>query len=119
MKRLTTHVLDTAQGIPGSHIKVDLFSLQNGRRLVKTLNTNADGRTDEPLLEGDAFTHGQWELVFHVGPYFAAQQTASENTGTTVPFLDEVPIRFGINSDAHYHVPLLVSPWSYSTYRGS
>lgn len=116
MKRLTTHVLDTAQGIPGSHIKVELFSLQNGRQLIKTLTTNADGRTDEPLLEGDTFAHGQWELVFHVGAYFAGQAT---NADANAPFLDEVPIRFGINSDAHYHVPLLVSPWSYSTYRGS
>jgi hydroxyisourate hydrolase len=117
MKRLTTHVLDTAQGIPGRHIKIELFSLQdNNRQLIKSLVTNADGRTDEPLLEGAAFAHGQWELVFHVGAYFAAQ-TADTDTG--VPFLDQVPIRFGISSDAHYHVPLLVSPWSYSTYRGS
>ncbi|MEZ5535124.1 MAG: hydroxyisourate hydrolase [Thiolinea sp.] len=118
MKRLTTHVLDTANGIPGSHIKVELFSLQNGRELVKTLITNADGRTDEPLLEGDTFTHGQWELVFHVGSYFA-DKSAADETDNGVAFLDQVPVRFGISSDAHYHVPLLVSPWSYSTYRGS
>ena len=118
MKRLTTHVLDTANGIPGSHIKIELFSLQNGRELVKTLSTNADGRTDEPLLEGDAFTHGQWELVFHVGSYFA-DKSAADKAGDGVAFLDQVPVRFGISSDAHYHVPLLVSPWSYSTYRGS
>lgn len=115
MKRLTTHVLDTAKGKPGSNIKVELYSLRNGRKLIKTLTTNADGRTDEPLLEGDAFSHGRWELVFHVGSYFSA----SESTAPDVPFLDEVPLRFGISSDVHYHVPLLVSPWSYSTYRGS
>nr|CAA6806302.1 MAG: 5-hydroxyisourate hydrolase [uncultured Thiotrichaceae bacterium] len=115
MKRLTTHVLDTAKGKPGSNIKIELYSLQNGRELIKTLTTNSDGRTDEPLLEGDAFNHGQWELVFHVGNYFSETQ----NTDATMPFLDEIPLRFSISSDAHYHVPLLVSPWSYSTYRGS
>ncbi len=115
MKRLTTHVLDTAKGKPGSHIKIELYSLSNGRELIKTLTTNDDGRTDEPLLEGDAFSHGQWELVFYVGAYFAD----NKNTATSAPFLDEIPLRFGISSDAHYHVPLLVSPWSYSTYRGS
>lgn len=114
MKRLTTHVLDTATGKPGKNIKIELFSLQGERRLVKTLLTNDDGRTDEPLLEGDAFSHGVWELVFHVGDYFA--DTTQQGP---VAFLDQVPLRFGIASDAHYHVPLLASPWSYSTYRGS
>ena len=114
MKRLTTHVLDTASGKPGSNITIELFSVKNKERtLVKTLVTNEDGRTDEPLLEGDAFNHGVWELLFHVGDYFA------ESAQDKPAFLDEIPICFGISADAHYHVPLLVSPWSYSTYRGS
>ncbi|MCB1755059.1 MAG: hydroxyisourate hydrolase [Gammaproteobacteria bacterium] len=116
MKRLTTHVLDTAKGRPGAGIRVDLYEeTGTGRRLVKSLKTNSDGRTDEPLLEGDAFKHGRWELVFHVADYFAAHGEQLPDP----PFLDEVSLRFGIGSDAHYHVPLLVSPWSYSTYRGS
>lgn len=115
MKRLTTHVLDTANGRPGNDIKVELFSIQgNERTLVKTLTTNSDGRTDEPLLEGDAFAHGVWELVFHIGDYFSVEKAQG-----SAAFLNEIPLRFGISSDAHYHVPLLASPWSYSTYRGS
>jgi len=117
MKRLTTHVLDTARGKPGSNIKIDLFSVNGSERtLVKTLITNDDGRTDEPFLEGDAFAHGVWELRFHVGDYFA---DASGDKQDGVAFLNEIPLCFGISADAHYHVPLLVSPWSYSTYRGS
>jgi 5-hydroxyisourate hydrolase len=86
------------------------------QKLLKTLRTNADGRTDTPLLIGDELTTGVYELVFAVGEYFAAQAAAT----TTPPFLDTVPVRFGISDvNAHYHVPLLVSPWSYSTYRGS
>jgi 5-hydroxyisourate hydrolase len=115
MGRLTTHVLDTAAGSPGAGIKIELYQLGTERRRVKTVTTNDDGRTDQPLLEGEAFAQGQWELVFHVGEYFAGR-------GLELPqpaFLDLVPLRFGIAGDAHYHVPLLVSPWSYSTYRGS
>jgi len=115
MGRLTTHVLDTARGTPGNGIKVELYAVGGERRLIKTVTTNADGRTDEPLLEGASFRTGEWELVFHVGEYFAAN-------GDDAPqprFLDVVPLRFGVAADAHYHVPLLVSPWSYSTYRGS
>lgn len=115
MKRLTTHVLDTARGVPGAGIAVELYEIGDQRRHLKTVVTNADGRTDEPLLEGSAFKLGVWELVFHVGDYFST--TTSELSEP--PFLDEVVLRFGIGSDAHYHVPLLVSPWSYSTYRGS
>ena len=115
MKRLTTHVLDTASGIPGANIRVDLYEIGDERRLIKSIATNSDGRTDEPLLDETTFKHGVWELVFHVGEYFAAH-----GARLNVPaFLDEVPLRFGIGSDAHYHVPLLASPWSYSTYRGS
>ena len=117
MKRLTTHILDTASGKPGSNIKIELFSVDgNVRTLVKTLITNDDGRTDEPFLENQDFAHGVWELLFHVGDYFAESTQGNENLPT---FLNEIPIRFGISTDAHYHVPLLVSPWSYSTYRGS
>ena len=116
MKKLTTHVLDTANGIPGKGIKIDLYNVTNERVLVKTVTTNDDGRVDSPLLEGESFEHGNWELVFHVADYF---QGISKEQKTPPHFLDEIPLRFGINSDAHYHVPLLVSPWSYSTYRGS
>ena len=116
MKKLTTHVLDTANGIPGEGIKIDLYKITNERILVKTVITNDDGRVDTPLLEGESFEHGTWELVFHVAEYF---QNTSDKKMTSPHFLDEIPLRFGINSDAHYHVPLLVSPWSYSTYRGS
>ncbi len=117
--RLTTHVLDTARGCPAANIAIELWRIDSGdgeRQLLKTVHTNADGRTDEPLLMSDDFTAGIYELVFAVGEYFAA------GTGTSArfPFLDQVPIRFGIaDPGAHYHVPLLASPWAYSTYRGS
>ena len=105
--RLTTHVLDTAHGRPAAGIPVELARLDGeARELLASVTTNADGRTDAPLLE--ALEPGTYELVFSVGAYF------SEG------FLDRVPVRFTIaDADAHYHVPLLVSPWSYSTYRGS
>ena len=114
---LSTHVLDTAHGVPASAVTVDLFEINvHERRHVQTVITNADGRCDAPLLDGDDFKPGTWELVFHVAEYFT-------NKGLTLPqppFLDEITIRFGISDqDDHYHVPLLVSPWSYSTYRGS
>jgi len=117
MGKLTTHVLDTANGRPGAGIKIELFSLAGDtRRALKTTVTNDDGRCDEPLLEGDALVAGEYELVFHAGDYFAS-------IGTRVPeprFVDRVVLRFGVaDAAAHYHVPLLVSPWSYSTYRGS
>src|SRR5713101_3698600 len=117
--RLTTHVLDTAHGCPASNIAIELWRLDVGsgnRMLLKTVHTNADGRTDAPLLAGDELTTGVYELVFAVGEYFVAQAAVT----VTPPFLDCVPVRFGIaDPDAHYHVPLLVSPWAYSTYRGS
>ncbi|WP_114814952.1 hydroxyisourate hydrolase [Paraburkholderia kururiensis] len=117
MGKLTTHVLDTANGRPGAGVKVELFALAGDtRRALKTTTTNHDGRCDEPLLEGASFATGEYELVFHAGDYFAA-------TGAQLPqprFVDRVVLRFGIaDANAHYHVPLLVSPWSYSTYRGS
>ncbi|MDR3100749.1 MAG: hydroxyisourate hydrolase [Paraburkholderia sp.] len=117
MGKLTTHVLDTANGRPGAGIKVELHAIDGeSRRALKTVTTNHDGRCDEPLLEGAALATGEYELVFHAGDYFAS-------LGTKVPeprFVDRVVLRFGIaDTTAHYHVPLLVSPWSYSTYRGS
>lgn len=116
MGKLTTHVLDTAQGKPGEGIRVDLYSIDDDCALVKRMQTNADGRFDEPILEGADFKTGIWELVFHVGSYFRQQGIALPKP----PFLDDVVVRFGIaEDDQHYHVPLLVSPWSYSTYRGS
>ena len=117
--RLTTHVLDTAQGKPAASMAIELWRLgpQSGdRKLLKTIRTNADGRTDVPLLSEGELEAGVYELVFAVGDYFAGQPVAT----TKPPFLDRVPVRFGIaDPDAHYHVPLLVSPWAYSTYRGS
>ncbi len=115
MGRLTTHVLDTARGRPGAGIKVALYALEPARRHVKTAVTNEDGRTDQPLLDETSFTAGTWELVFSIGDYFARADLPLADP----PFLDEITIRFTISADEHYHVPLLVSPWSYSTYRGS
>jgi 5-hydroxyisourate hydrolase len=116
MGRLTTHVLDTANGRPGAGIAVTVYRLDGGRREVARTVTNNDGRCDKPLLEGAALDAGRYEIVFAAGDYFRAQgQNLPEP-----PFVDEVALRFGIASpDQHYHVPLLVSPWSYSTYRGS
>ncbi len=116
--RLTTHVLDTAQGRPAAGMALELWRLDpSGERvLLRFTRTNADGRTDEPLLAGADLTAGVYELVFAVGEYFADQPVAT----ATPPFLDRVPVRFGVaDPSAHYHVPLLVSPWAYSTYRGS
>ena len=115
--RLTTHVLDTAQGRPAAGMAIELWRLrENGAELLKTARTNADGRADAPLLAGEELEAGSYELVFAVGDYFATQPVPVAEP----PFLDRVPVRFGIaDPGAHYHVPLLVSPWSYSTYRGS
>jgi len=115
MGRLTTHVLDTANGRPGSGIRIKLFSLDGGRKLLTTAVTNQDGRTDGPLLDEAAFKAGQYELEFSVGAYFAA----AGNELADPPFLDDVVIRVSLADNSHYHVPLLVSPWGYSTYRGS
>ena len=112
---LTTHVLDTANGVPAAGVGIELFRLEDGNPvLLTTARTNADGRTDAPLLEGGAFVPGVYELVFAVGGHFGA------GSAPDPPFLDRVPLRFGVaDPDARYHVPLLVSPWAYSTYRGS
>jgi 5-hydroxyisourate hydrolase len=114
--KLSTHVLDTANGRPAKGVAIELFRHEaTGRVRVATAITNADGRTDAPLLEGDAFLAGRYELVFQVGDYFASIGVADARQ-----FLDEIPIVFMItNREAKYHVPLLVSPWAYSTYRGS
>lgn len=110
---LTTHVLDTANGRPAAGMQIDLFALEGAaRRHLVGMITNDDGRTDSPILPAADFALGRYELVFQVGQYFAR--------GESPRFLDDVPIRFGINDAAsHYHVPLLVSPFSFSTYRGS
>ena len=108
MNSLTTHVLDTMRGIPAAGIKIELWS-RDQSKLIKTVETNADGRTEAPLLAGNELATGNYELIFFVGDYFGERR-----------FLDRVPVRFVISdAAAKYHVPLLVSPWAYSTYRGS
>ena len=115
MGRLTTHILDTANGHPAAGVAVRLFSLHGQRSLLATRHSNEDGRTDEPLLEGENMQAGTYELEFDIGDYFAAKGAIVSEP----PFLNTVVIRFAVNADEHYHVPLLASPWSYSTYRGS
>jgi 5-hydroxyisourate hydrolase len=115
---LTTHVLDTARGRPAAGLRIDFSRLDaDGRaRLIKTVTTNADGRADAPLLGPAEMELGRYELLFHVGDYFRSAGGAQ----TQQPFLDQVPVRFTIAEPAaHYHVPLLVSPYGYVTYRGS
>ena len=112
---LTTHVLDTYNGKPGNGIDIELYSIDNERIKIKSLKLNNDGRSDAPIIKGEEFKIGKFELVFFVGPYFE-----SINKLKRPYFLDDIIVRFGINNPSeHYHVPLLVSPWSYSTYRGS
>ena len=118
MARLSTHVLDTATGCPAANVVLVLSRLSDGRHrtLVGEFSTNQDGRTDAPLMTGDTLETGLYEIAFHIGDYFRAQGVALPEPA----FLDVVPIRFGIaDPKGHYHVPLLVSPWSFSTYRGS
>ncbi|MFC5736618.1 hydroxyisourate hydrolase [Sinirhodobacter huangdaonensis] len=114
---LTTHVLDTARGCPAEGIRIALFRIEEGaREQIAEAMTNADGRTEAPILPVQAFATGIYELVFEVGDYLRATGQA----GAAPLFLDHVPIRFGISEPAaHYHVPLLLSPFGYSTYRGS
>ena len=113
---LTTHVLDTARGCPAEGLKIELYKIEGEtRRLLKTLSTNDDGRTDEQILPTEEFETGVYELVFHAGDYLDAIGTPTE----TPRFLDVVPLRFGISEASHYHVPLLLSPFGYATYRGS
>ena len=117
MGYLTTHVLDTAHGCPAAGMRIDLFRLDGeARSLVTSVETNADGRYDGPLAEGEAFGAGTYEIVFHAGAYFRGRDIDLPDP----PFIDLVPVRFGIASPGdHYHVPLLVSPYGYATYRGS
>ena len=116
MGRLTTHVLDTMHGRPGAGVAIRLYRVDGERRLLKSALTNADGRCEAPLLEGAALERGAYELVFDIGAYFRGRGVALAEP----PFLGEIVIRFGIAApDEHYHVPLVVTPWSYSTYRGS
>ena len=118
MGRLSTHVLDTAAGRPAAHIPIALYRLaaDGGRSLVASAETNADGRTDAPLLAGADLTAGTYELQFRVADHFRATGAALGDPA----FLDVIPVRFAVaDPDANYHVPLLVTPWSFSTYRGS
>ena len=117
MTKLTTHVLDVYSGKPGKGIKVDLYYYENDNKKnkINSIILNNDGRSDKALIEGVDFKEGKYELIFFVGDYFKKITEISK-----IPFLDDVVVKFGIsNIKEHYHVPLLVSPWSYSTYRGS
>ena len=115
MTKLTTHCLDTFSGKPAKGIKVDVYALSTKKEKINSVILNSNGRSDKPLLEGANFKEGEYELVFLIGEYFKNITNLPKR-----PFLNEVVIRFGISSpDEHYHIPLLVSPWSYSTYRGS
>ncbi|HEY2933537.1 MAG TPA: hydroxyisourate hydrolase [Acidobacteriota bacterium] len=117
--QITTHVLDTAHGHPAANMKIELWRIDvsgERKRLLKDVTTNADGRTDKPLLEAGEMENGIYELIFFVGDYFSTIIPTSDS----VRFLDRVPVRFGISDvNVRYHIPLLASPWAYSTYRGS
>ena len=117
MGKLTTHVLDTANGCPAAGIKISLYRIDDGHHtLIKETVTNDDGRCDAPILNDEEISVANWELVFETANYFRTKGNALAEPA----FLDVVPIRFAIaDTEAHYHVPLLVSPWSYATYRGS
>lgn len=117
--KLTTHVLDTAQGKPAQGVGIQLRRVTDNASVLVTTRTNADGRCDAPLLQGEALTSGIYELDFHLGAYFS-EQSQHELPAAQPPFLDVVTIRFGVaDGSQNYHVPLVASPWSYSTYRGS
>jgi 5-hydroxyisourate hydrolase len=118
MGRLTTHILDTANGCPAAGVQIQLYRYASDGKvsLIKTVTTNQDGRCDQALLTDTELELGIWELVFYLGAYFRSKGNAMPEP----PFLDQIPVRFAVaNPDAHYHIPLLASPWSYSTYRGS
>ena len=115
MSKLTTHCLDTFSGKPAKGVKVEVYSTSDKREKLNSTILNNNGRSDKPLLEGTNFKEGRYELVFFVGDYFKKITDLPKT-----PFLNEIVIKFGVsNSKEHYHVPLLVTPWSYSTYRGS
>jgi len=115
MSRLTTHVLDTVHGIPAAGVDIRLYALTDGRDLKAAAVTNTDGRSAHPLLSEELLVAGVYELEFDVGAYFRARGVELSDPA----FLDTVVIRFAMRGDQDYHVPLLASPWSYSTYRGS
>jgi len=115
MGRLTTHILDTANGGPAGGVAIRLMSVGGAREQVAYAVSNVDGRTEKPLLEGAAMITGSYELEFDVGDYFRGKNSVLDEPA----FLDTVVIRFSVKADEHYHVPLLCSPWAYSTYRGS
>ena len=112
---LTTHVLDTANGAPAQGMRIELYRLDGARKLIAKTVTNHDGRTDSHILPAADFQTGEYELVFHVGAWLDAQN----HQAAKPRFLDVVPLRFGMSEPDHYHVPLLISPYGYSTYRGS
>lgn len=113
---LTTHVLDTARGCPAQGLKIDLYKFEGETRThLKSVITNDDGRTDSQIMPAEEFATGTYELVFHAGAYLDAIGTPPESPR----FLDVIPLRFGMSEASHYHVPLLLSPFGYSTYRGS
>ena len=116
MAKLSTHILDTVHGAPAAGVLVELFRLDGAAaQLIVAMRTNADGRTDKPLLEGDAVKHGLYRLVFHIGDHFRTKGLQLAEP----PFIDVVPVEFGLEEGGSYHVPLVCSPWTYSTYRGS
>ena len=117
MGRLTTHVLDTARGVPAANLDIDLYKIvDSSEQKIKSVSTNIDGRCDKPLLEGGSFKPGKYKLIFHATPYLEEQGDVLPK----IPFLDQVVIAFGIDdAEQHYHVPLLLSACGYSTYRGS
>lgn len=115
MGRLTTHILDTTHGSPAAGVAIRLYVLGDAREALASTISNTDGRTEKPLLDGETMKTGTYELEFDIGDYFAAREASVDDPA----FLDTVVIRFSIKADENYHVPLLVSPWSYSTYRGS
>ncbi|MCE7876317.1 MAG: hydroxyisourate hydrolase [Betaproteobacteria bacterium PRO3] len=117
MAKLSTHVLDTWQGRPAAGVRIELYALEaTGPRLVVTARTNADGRTERPLMEGDAMRRGRYRLVFHIGEHYRTIGVALADP----PFVDVVPVEFGIADErGSYHVPLVCTPFAYSTYRGS
>ncbi|MES2666492.1 MAG: hydroxyisourate hydrolase [Pseudomonadota bacterium] len=119
--RVTTHVLDTARGKPAAGVGITLYRVSgNSHTKIAETVTNADGRTDAPMLTGAALTVGYYELIFDAGDYLRRTGQAEGQGGGEVLFLDQIPIRFGVpDADQHYHVPLLISPFAYSTYRGS
>ena len=115
MGQLTTHILDTAHGVPAAGVDIRLYALRDERTLLAEATTNSDGRTEYPLMQDELMQTGKYELEFDIGKYFEARGVESPEPA----FLGTVVIRFAVQAEQHYHVPLLVSPWSYSTYRGS